>query len=142
MTTLWKTQGADPTDLAGPTDPSPAVESDGVGWAVGLVELQEHVAQARSALDTRSRPGLAAIDQACCALNAASDNLSAALVGCGVGTPLGLRLHHLRNRLDAHLLAADALRDADAPEAVVTVLRRTVDFVGVDLEALFAEALR
>ena len=60
------------------------------------------------------------------------------LVGRGVDTPLGWRLHNLRNRLDAHLLAADALRDAEAPDAVITVLRRTVGFVGIDLQTLLA----
>jgi len=81
-----------------------------------------------------------AIEQAWHTLSIASDELVALLVLCGIETPLGWRLHDLRSRLDAHLLAADALRDADAPEAAVSVLHRTVDFVGNELETLFADA--
>ncbi len=81
-----------------------------------------------------------AIDQAWHTLSGASDELVALLVLCGIETPLGWRLHDLRSRLDAHLLAVDALRDADAPEAAVSVLHRTVNFVGSELELLFTDA--
>ena len=133
MTTVWGT-----TDQASLDRPAPARLDGQAVWAAGIADLQGHLDQARSILDARTEPGSAALDQACRALGAASDELMTVVVCCGVGTPLGWRLHDLRNRLDAHLLAADAFRDADAPDAVITVLRRTVDFVGVDLQTLSA----
>jgi len=133
MTTVWRT-----TDRASLGQAAPPRLDAQAGWAAGIADLQDHLDQARSILGAWAEPGLAAVDQACRALSAASDDLMTVLVGCGVETPLGWRLHNLRNRLDAHLLAADALRDAEAPDAVITVLRRTVDFVGIDLDTLLA----
>jgi hypothetical protein len=79
------------------------------------------------------------VDQACEALTVASENLLVIVTGCGLETPLGRRLHELRSRLDAHLLAASALKEADAGGAVVSVLRRSVDFVGLEMERLLSD---
>jgi hypothetical protein len=82
------------------------------------------------------------VDQACKALTAASENLLVMVTGCGLDTPLGRRLHDLRSRLDAHLLAASALQEADAGGAVVSVLRRSVDFVGLEMQRLLSDRPR
>lgn len=116
------------------------------GRAARLEALLGDVRDAQAMLSTQAPPpasrdvGSQAIEQAWRSLSVASDELVALLLLCGIETPLGWRLHSLRSRLDAHLLAADALRDADAPEAAASVLHRTVDFVGNELETLFAGA--
>jgi hypothetical protein len=98
--------------------------------------LEDEVGRARHFLRENTAPDVTATDQAGQALRHASDALMAILGEFGVGTPVGWRLHQLRSRLDAHLLAASALADADAPEAVVSVLRRSLDLIGPELEAL------
>jgi len=101
-----------------------------------LPTLQSQLGQARHLLGEAGAPGLAAADQAGQALRQASDALMAVLEEFGVETPLGRRLHELRSRLDAHLLAASALADADAMDAVISVLRRSLDMIGPELDAL------
>ena len=54
----------------------------------------------------------------------------------------GVNVDVLRNRLDAHLLAGSALSDADAALGMVTMLRRTLSFMGPELEALSADVTR
>jgi|HubBroStandDraft_1064217.scaffolds.fasta_scaffold264487_2 hypothetical protein len=101
-----------------------------------LPTLQDQLGRARNLLGENASPSLATADQAGQALRQASDALMAVLLECGVETPLGWRLHQLRSRLDSHLLAASALADADAWDAVISVLRRSLDFIGPELEAL------
>jgi hypothetical protein len=116
------------------------------GRAARLEALQGEVREAQALLDGPASALASAdleqqaIDRAWNTLSGASEELVALLALCGIETPLGWRLHDLRSRLDAHLLAADALRDADVPEAAVSILYRTVDFVGNELETLFADA--
>jgi hypothetical protein len=98
--------------------------------------LQDQVGRARQLLGENTSPSLAAADQAGQALREASDALMAVLLQFGVETPLGWRLHQLRSRLDAHLLAASALADADAGAAVVSMLRRSIDLIDPELEKL------
>jgi hypothetical protein len=102
----------------------------------GLPTLEGQLARARQMLGEKGDPGAAAADQAGHALREASDALMAILGECGVETPLGWRLHQLRSRLDAHLLAASALADADVPDAVVAVMRRSIELVTSELEEL------
>ena len=110
-----------------------------VDW---MPPLQVQLGRARHFLGGNGAPNLEDADQAGQALRQASDALMAALLDIGVETPLGWRVHQLRSRLDAHLLAASALADADAREAVVSVLRRSLDVIGPELEALSADARR
>jgi len=110
-------------------------------WSAGqapqwMPTLQDHLGRARHLLGENTAPSLAAADQAGEALRQASDALMAVLVELGVETPLGWRLHQLRSSLDSHLLAASTLADADVPDAVVTVLRRSLALVEPELEAL------
>jgi hypothetical protein len=102
----------------------------------GLPTLEGQLARARQMLGEKGDPGAAAADQAGHALREASDALMAILAECGVETPLGWRLHQLRSRLDAHLLAASALADAEVPDAVVAVMRRSIELVTSELEEL------
>jgi hypothetical protein len=102
-------------------------------WLPGL---QDQLGRARHLLGENASPDLADADQAGQALRQASDSLMVVLGQFGVETPLGWRLHQLRSRLDANLLAASALADADAVEAVITVLRRSLEFIGPELDAL------
>ncbi|MDQ6614607.1 MAG: hypothetical protein M3083_07650 [Actinomycetota bacterium] len=102
--------------------------------------LQDQLGRARHLLWENGPPGLAAADEATKALRQASDALTAVLLEFGVETPRGWRLHQLRSRLDAHLLAASALADADAGEAVISVLRRSLEFIGPELEAILPDA--
>ncbi len=104
--------------------------------------LQDLLGRARQLLGENGDPGPAGAVEAAQALRQASDALLAVLLECGVQTPLGWRLHQLRSRLDAHLLAASALADADAGDAVVSVLRRSLDFIGPELDALTADLIR
>jgi hypothetical protein len=106
-----------------------------------MPSLQDQLDRARQLLGENASPSAATIDQAGQALGQASDALMAVLLEFGVETPLGWRLHQLRSRLDAHLLAASALADADAGGAVLSVLRRTLDFIGPELEALSADLI-
>lgn len=111
-------------------------DRDTAGW---IPTLQDQVGRARHFLWESATPGAAAADEAERALRQTSDALMGLLVEFGVETPLGWRLHQLRSRLDAHLLAASALADADANEAVVSVLRRSLDLIGPELDALSAD---
>jgi len=106
-------------------------------WLPGV---EDPLGRARNLLGENASPSLATADQAGQALRQASDALMAVLAEFGVDTPLGWRLHELRSRLDSHLLAASALADADALGAVITVLRRSLDFIGPELEALSTDA--
>jgi hypothetical protein len=106
-----------------------------VDW---MPTLQDQVGRARHLLGENTSPDLATADEAGRALRQASDALMAVLLEFGLDTPLGWRLHQLRSRLDSHLLAASALADANALDAVLRVLRRSLDFVGPELEALAA----
>jgi len=106
-----------------------------------LPTLQGQLGRARVLLGEKASPTLADADQAGQALRQASDALMTVLSELGVETPVGWRLHQLRSRLDAHLLAASALADADAVDAVVRVLRRSLDFIGPELEALSTGAI-
>lgn len=105
-----------------------------------LPTLQGQLVRARDLLGGAS-PNRADADRAGQALRQTSDALSAVLLECGVETPLGWRLHHLRSQLEAHLLAASALADADAGDAVINVLRRSLDLVEPELEALGSAAI-
>jgi hypothetical protein len=98
--------------------------------------LQDQLDRARHLLGGNASPTPGAADQAGQALRQASDALMAVFLEFGVETPLGWRLHQLRSRLDAHLLAASALAEADAQEAVIIVLRRSLDVIGPELKAL------
>ena len=102
----------------------------------GLPTLEAQLERARQMLGEKGDPGAAAADEAGHVLRDASDALMAILGEYGVETPLGWRLHQLRSRLDAHLLAASALADADVPDAVVAVMRRSIAMVTSELEAL------
>jgi hypothetical protein len=104
-----------------------------------MPNLQDQLGRARQLLGENAAPSPASAGEAGQALREASDALMAVLVECGVQTPLGWRLHQLRSRLDAHLLAASALADADADDAVISVLRRSLDFIGPELDALSAD---
>ncbi len=110
-----------------------------VDW---VPSLQDQVARARDLLGENTAPDRATADQAGQALRQASDALMTVLLEFGVETPLGWRLHQLRSRLDAHLLAASALADADAVAAVIRVLRRSLDFIGPELDALSTDSVR
>lgn len=123
-TTVWR-----PLDWIAPLQ--------AVDRAHELHRLDELVARARSLL--ANQPGESNVDEADEVLGLASSSLMTILVDCGVETPLGWRLHQLRSRLDAHLLAASALREADAGDAAASVLRRSVDFVALELVALLGE---
>lgn len=114
-------------------------DRDATGW---IPTLQDQLGRARHLLGENATPGVAAADAAEQALREASEALMTLLAELGVDSPLGWRLHQLRSRLDAHLLAADALADADANEAVVSVLRRSLDLVGPELEALLVDGRR
>jgi hypothetical protein len=105
-----------------------------------LPSLQDPLERARDLLGDDAAPSLATAAQVGLALRQASDALMAVLLEYGVETPLGWRLHQLRSRLDSHLLAARALADADARGAVITMLRRSLDFIGPELEALSTDA--
>ncbi len=98
--------------------------------------VQDQLGRARQFLEENAPPTLANADQAGEALRQASDALMVVLSEFGVETPLGWRLHQLRSGLDAHLLAARALAEANAQDAVVSMLRRSLDFVGPELDAL------
>jgi hypothetical protein len=104
--------------------------------------IQDQLDRARLLLGENAAPDLASADQAGQALRQASDALMAVLLALGVDTPLGWRLHQLRSRLDSHLLAASALADADAVDAVISVLRRSLDVIGPELEALSTDFTR
>jgi hypothetical protein len=104
-----------------------------VDW---MPTVQDQLGRARHLLGENASPDVATADQAGQALRQASDALMAVLMEFGVATPLGWRLHQLRSRLDSHLLAASALADADAWDAVLRVLRRSLDIIGAELEAL------
>ncbi|HEX3425074.1 MAG TPA: hypothetical protein VHT30_03015 [Acidimicrobiales bacterium] len=106
-----------------------------------LPTLQGQLGRARDLLGRNASPNLADADRAGQALRQTSDALTAVLLECGVETPLGWRLHQLRSQLEAHLLAASALADADAVDAVINVLRRSLDLVGPELEALAGGAV-
>jgi hypothetical protein len=110
-----------------------------VDW---MPTLQDQLGRARHLLGENAAPNRATVDQAGQALRQASDALMGVLMEFGVETPVGWRLHQLRSRLDAHLLAASALADADAVDAVISVLRRSLDVVGPELEALSADVTR
>ncbi|MGH9126125.1 MAG: hypothetical protein ACRDZ8_15590 [Acidimicrobiales bacterium] len=106
-----------------------------------LPPLQHQIERARFLLcegGENSSPHPARAGQAEQALRQASEGLVVALDTLGVETPIGWRLHQLRSRLDAHLLAASALADADAGNAMISVLRRSLDLLGPELEALAA----
>lgn len=101
--------------------------------------LQDRLVRARSLLEA-SDP--AAAEEAGQALRQASDALTEILLESGLDTPFAWRLHELRNRLDAHLLAVSALADAEAVRGMVTMLRRTLSFIGPELDALSADVTR
>jgi hypothetical protein len=112
-------------------------------WVPTLIPtVEDQLDRARQILGENARPSRASADEAIQALRQASDALMAVLLEYGVETPLGWRLHQLRSRLDSHLLAANALAEADALDAVTSVLRRTLSFIGPELEALSADALQ
>ncbi len=104
--------------------------------------LQDQLSRARQLLGENAAPTATCADQAGQALRQTSDALMSAMVRIGVETPVGWRLHQLRSRLESHLLAASALAEADAQDAVVSVLRRTLQFIGPELEALSTDVLR
>lgn len=115
---------------------------DSPDWPTLIPTIQDEVGRARRLLGENASPNLAIADQAAQALCQASDALMSVLLEYGVETPLGWRLHQLRSRLDAHLLAARALADADAVGAVIRVLRRSLDLLEPELESLSADAWR
>jgi hypothetical protein len=104
--------------------------------------LQGELGRVRELLGENAAPLSASAEEAAQALRQASDALMAGLLESGLDTELGWRLHQLRSRLDAHLLAASALADAQAAEGVVSVLRRALSFIEPELQALSTDASR
>jgi hypothetical protein len=104
--------------------------------AAWMPTLHEQLERARQFLWENGAPTAEGVARADHALRQASDALMAGLSEFGVDTPPGWRLHQLRSRVEAHLLAASALADADAPDAVVRVLRQSLALIGPELEIL------
>jgi hypothetical protein len=103
---------------------------------VWLPTLSDQLDRARQTLGEKGAPEAAAADQAEQALRQASDALVALMSEYGLDSAVGWRLHQLRSQLDAHLLAASALADADAGPAVISMLRRSLDLIDPELEKL------
>ena len=112
-------------------------------WSPGwMPTLQGELGRVRALLGENGGPVSASAEEAVQALRQASDALMAGLLESGLDTELGWRLHQLRSRLDAHLLAVSALADAQAAEGVVSVLRRALSFIEPELQALRSDASR
>jgi len=101
-----------------------------------LAEFNDQLCRARVILGEKTTPVVITAARAQQALRVASDALVSAQEELGVDTPLGWRLLQLRSRLESHLLAASDLADADRLDSVVNVLRRSLDAIEPEVEAL------